>query len=495
MYENQWQPIDTYRLRISQPRFKLSHLHYEDNTPYNFKADPMMPNQFLFGLHFEKSYLVSAPGDDVSFWANLCIFSYFMIHMKSYDLFDSFLEQFNIAIQNRGTGILRENLVAFFCLCRKYYGIIEDPVKQDMFALKIITRMTALLPINRENMTVGSEAAKLFASIVLKHLSERSQEIWTTVIDSEWLSFSEGLVKLCCIQLLDGQVSIEQTNDYFIILSTIPDKTRREETVIKLLTLLNNLRYTLPRNQDVALYSLIDQNHLTLEHIELAASLETYISYLTQFVLSHQEDPNELHEKIQTQLDKLLSEKRFLNELDSIVYLLKFMATQTTKAVDDINEAATKRVKFVFETSNAVRKTVENYLNERNVHITLDEFPLIRDIIFRYHSSYILHNIACQQYLGRMLHRRDNQTANYFIIWFQQFLCESNPDWMNYETLLIQWTQCFVHNQDLFSTIIQQIDTLIELWTKVAPNDHKRTTLFVTHMITECFRQGKEQNI
>ncbi|CAF3944692.1 unnamed protein product, partial [Rotaria sordida] len=296
--------------------------------------------------------------------------------------------------------------------------------------------MLAPLPINQENTIIGSEAAQLFASIIFKTLLQNLQAIWPTIIDKEWSSFREGLVILYCIRLQHHQMAENEANDSFDLLSMIPDETRRQETVTKLLSLLDNLRCVLKRNEEVALYTLIGRDRLTFEHLEVAASLETYISYLTQLVIAHQGDNNELEEKIHIQLDKLLRENRFPNE-----------------------------------------------------------FPFMCDIIFRSYNSYILHDIDRQQYLSRMLSRRDDRTMEYFITWFQYFLCDLNPDWVNYQSLLNLWTECFIYNQDMFSNIIKQIDMLIDSWTKVASQDHQRSNFFLTHMVTQCFRQVSPDQI
>jgi hypothetical protein len=114
------------------------------------------------------------------------------------------------------------------------------------------------------------------------------------------------------------------------------------------------------------------------------------------------------------------------------------MKTQPNETYDDINKAAVQRVKTFFEKNDLVWTTIAKHLNEKNYHIVLDDFPLIRDIIFRSYSPYFLYGIDPQQYLSRMLSRRDDQTMNYFIVWFQFFLCESYPDWMNYQSLVNQ---------------------------------------------------------
>jgi hypothetical protein len=62
---------------------------------------------------------------------------------------------------------------------------------------------------------------------------------------------------------------------------------------------------------------------------------------------------------------------------------------------------------------------------------------------------------------------------------------------MNYKQCLQQWTQCFVDNREIFKKIIEQVDVLIQLWTNATLNDEKRLSFFVTHMVTRCFQQGK----
>jgi hypothetical protein len=234
-----------------------------------------------------------------------------MISMKSYDMFDSFLTQFTIAIQERGRSISRENLNIFFTNCRKFYSTIEHTVKEDVSALKVLVRMTARLPINQDNMIIGSEAGRQFASMILNNLSEKLLVIWPTITEAEWPSFRAGFVTLCCIKLLHHQVSGKVASDTLNLLPMIPKPEQKQEIAMELLNLLSNLQRPLPEKQEVALYSLIGEQDLTLEHLELATSLETYVSYLTQLVIVHQGDAHELEERIQRQLDKLLKEKRF----------------------------------------------------------------------------------------------------------------------------------------------------------------------------------------
>ena len=225
-------------------------------------------------------------------------------------MFDSLLEQFNITLQQRERNISREKLNWFFQNCRKNYSIIERIVNQDVPALKILIRMISVLPLNKENILDSSEAARQFSSIVLRILSEKFSNAWPTIGEAEWLSFNDGLVTLCCLRLLHSQKSVEETDETSHLLSLIPDEVQRRETVLKLLNSLGNWQCTLSKRQQVALYALLDKKELELKHLEVASSLETYISYLTQVMISYHGDAKQLEDDIEKQLNKLLTERR-----------------------------------------------------------------------------------------------------------------------------------------------------------------------------------------
>ena len=291
-------------------------------------------DQFLFEVRFAKTaYVISAPGkqifvnipfffdhhfisgNDISFWGHLHLYSFCIIYLKSYHLYDSFLEQFNIALQQqRDKGISRENLNLFFHNCRRHYSIIEHIVNAEIPALKILVRMASILPLDRGNVIIGSEAARQFSSIILRALSDKFALEWPTIDNVEWISFRNGLVVLCCLKLLHRQQSTEGTSGTSDLLSLIKDETRQGETVLQLLDLLRNLQCTLSENEEVALYKLIDKNHFELKHLELATSLETYVSYLTQLMMGHRGEINQLEEDIQNQLNRILTEKRFTSK-------------------------------------------------------------------------------------------------------------------------------------------------------------------------------------
>lgn len=177
-------------------------------------------------------------------------------------------------------------------------------------------------------------------------------------------------------------------------------------------------------------------------------------------------------------------------ELTEILFILKYL-----KSPDGINESVSERIHFIFETNPRLRTTVYNYLTEKNSSISPDEYPLIRDILFRYYNEFLLHNINCQQYLSRMLTYLNEQTIDYLILWFKHFLCESNPKWMNYQNLLRQWTDCLFSKQHFFSQTIKQMDVLIDMWNNAALEDHQRSHFFIEHMASRCFHQSNVSSL
>lgn len=176
--------------------------------------------------------------------------------------------------------------------------------------------------------------------------------------------------------------------------------------------------------------------------------------------------------------------------LSSILFILNFMKMTANEVQDNKNEVVVQKIKFILETNSVMRNTLGSHMNARNHHIAENEFPIVRDIIFRCYNPYVLHDIDRQQYLLRTLSRRDNRTIDYFTAWFKNFLCESNPDWMNYEALLQRWTSCFAHDENLLTAIIKQVDRLYEQWSGAALADYQRSVFFATHMATLCFGHG-----
>jgi hypothetical protein len=158
---------------------------------------------------------------------------------------------------------------------------------------------------------------------------------------------------------------------------------------------------------------------------------------------------------------------------------------------NDQNKIVIQRLQKILQDRQLLWDMISCHLEERKHHIGIDEFWLVRNIFLRYYNPFYLYNINPQDYFFCMLTRRDDHNMEYFVAWFKFFLCESRPIWMNYDVLLQQWTNGFLHDQNMFSEIIRQIDMMIEMWKNVAPDDSQQTNSFVQHMVDQCFQQSK----
>ena len=213
-------------------------------------------------------------------------------------------------MQQRQRKLSHEDLNEFFLCCHTHCSIIKNAVKDDSIALKSLVRMMAPLSISRENMIAVNPTIRLFVRFVLQALSEKLQTVWESLVESEWESFCEGLVTLFCIELYYTKPEKEM-NATLDLLTMIPEESQRQKFASKLVNSLKELKCILTKGQEAFLYKLMGQKNLKLEQLDLASSLETYITYLTQILEFHQGYADQLRAKIETQLDRLLREKRF----------------------------------------------------------------------------------------------------------------------------------------------------------------------------------------
>ncbi|CAF4423205.1 unnamed protein product, partial [Rotaria sp. Silwood2] len=471
--------IQLYQLRISAPGFTYTS-HYEEDLFRDIIVGPSTSHQFLFDTRFNRGLLSIPPGSSIPFLDHLCIFTYFLLSTQSYDKVDSLFDQFAATLESRKIIISRESLKIFFNLCYKYLSTIENVLKQDLDALKILIRMIGLLSISRENL-IFDQAASIFASIILKNLCDKLDAVLTTINENDWTSFCQGLVTLICIKLLH-QGNENEASNTIDLLSRMPEGQQRKDAVLKLLDLFYELQCRLSKNKVMELYTLVEPDDLALKYLELAVSIEIYIDYLTYFLKIREDNTNDFQENIKDQLDRLLEKNYFPITLFDIAFILTYLKQQT-------DNKSIQLIQSVFQTNNTLRSKIESDLNRRNYNISTNEFPLIRDIMIRSYNSFLLHNINRQQYLLRTLNRRNDRTSDYFLSWFECFLCEIDEDWINYQELTRQWTECFVTNKKMLSEVMEKVDSLIDLWTKVAPNNNQRSNFFVTHMVAQCFRQ------
>ena len=115
----------------------------------------------------------------------------------------------------------------FFNQCDKYLPAIENVLKQDLSALKILIRTIGLLSISRENI-IKDQIASTFASIIIENLYAKLGDVLTTINGNEWTSFCQGLITLICIKLF-YQGNAKERNNAFDLLSKMLEGEQRVE--------------------------------------------------------------------------------------------------------------------------------------------------------------------------------------------------------------------------------------------------------------------------
>ena len=190
------------------------------------------------------------------------------------------------------------------------YTVVEKRVNVHIDAVKVLIRMLSVLPINLENITGKSAAARVMVSNIHRNLLNKNLFFWEIVLNHEWLSLRQGLVTSLCLSLYCSERA-EHTDQCSIVLKKITDQTKRTEAVTQLLDLLKRVNCFAKREEMLKLFELIKSKNLTLEQLEKGGYLEIYIHHLTKIILSTENGNNQWEEKIRMQLKKFPRNKLF----------------------------------------------------------------------------------------------------------------------------------------------------------------------------------------
>ncbi|CAM4864589.1 unnamed protein product [Rotaria socialis] len=479
----------SFKIRISEPGITYTS-HYYAHSLHALMISPSMSDQFLFGIHFKKGGITSlkatAPGSSISLWDSLPIFTYYLLRTQSYDKCDALFDQFKIIEESIRIIISPDGLERFLSMCLKYLSTIENVLNQDLNALKVLIQMIALIPISKQNVFLDKQASE-FVPVILKIISDRINTLMVIINKNDWISFYKGLTLLICIKILHEKDK-NDTDNTIDLLSRISEKGQREDAALQLFKLFKLIERRLPGNKMMELYKLVNPKDLSLEYLEPTVSWETYIYGLTHIVENCEYCMNDLEDHIKDQLRRFLNANYFPMLLPDVAWILTYLKQQT-------NSNSTQIIQRIFQKSDFLQISIEKYLDSRSYSITSHEFPLVRDILIRSYNSELMHNINRPEYLLRMLTYRKEHKTDHFIEWFKCFLCETDENWIRYQDLVYHWTNCFVKDQIALFEIMKEVDLLIDLWIKVAPNNNQRSDFFVAHMVTQCFSQENVNNL
>ncbi|CAF2743269.1 unnamed protein product, partial [Rotaria sp. Silwood2] len=267
-------------------------------------------------------------------------------------------------------------------------------------------------------------------------------------------------------------------------------KNRQHDVAFDLLNLLRDLKFTLFENTEMNLFKFIDSAQLTLGHLDVAGSLETCIAYLSYLFKTHDVNDYEYVSEVSSYLDRLLQENHFTIQLSDVAFVLRYLKNQAKPEDNGNNSGVIRQIQCIFEKSDRLRTEIEQYFKNNNNQFSLNDLPLISDIIFHCYNDSLLYGIDRRKFILETLIKRNDSTIIYFLNWFKFLLCTSPSNWMDYNKLLKEWTKCFVDNRDIFFNIINHTDNLIQLWAKATVNNAQSCNFFIEHMIEQCFNQG-----
>ncbi|UJR36511.1 hypothetical protein I4U23_029232 [Adineta vaga] len=481
--ENGRLPITYYRLRLSRkiPHSDTTYRDYIDEKDRVFDNPRSTVHYFLFDVHFAKNIVDAAPGHNVPFWSQLCLYTYYIIRQYMYDTFRILIKQFEKAIQDENRKLSLADFNEFFqdCLAYSSYAL-SVPAKQHLDE-KLIICMAGILPITKSNFDLTSHSTTKFALAVTDNLREHFDQIFAPITNEDWPLFRHGLILYLSIELLI------QSSDTITLIHRMKNEYCKKDLANVLLKRLEDLQRPVLGLNWTDLFKLVDSNIVSLKQLELTERIPIYISSLVQ-VLGIQKDNHAIHDEIIRQFDQLIFEDRLAVNLESIVFLLKFLQIESIET-DDSAKNIFKIVNTAIENSIQLRVKIKEYLY--SLIITIEHFRDIRLIIsFISKSSIILFLINKRDLLMHLFsHAHASYSYEFFKQWCISFLLFdekiNDRNDHDYQDVLKQWSNQFNRKHDITIKIMKDIDIFINAF----ENKHYQT-IFIQHMIHLCFQQA-----
>ncbi|CAF0807414.1 unnamed protein product [Didymodactylos carnosus] len=469
-----------YFMRVSQSKSYQPTYHFEDKTER--MLDTRQHCYYIFSLHFEKSgwsHLSTCPGESVPLFHQLWRFTYLIIVMNKLNTFSSFITQF---LQQSKEYIDYNDMTKIFKQCLKNICLIQDEISSNPNAISALICMFGLMEINTSNITPVCEEAKSLITKVLR--------AFLTHMDSVLEQYRDhidcGLINLLFIEILTK--NIDADIDTISILRKIP--IRQHDIVERLIQKLFNNKPLIKRENWLELFTLKKDKIVPIECLPMIATLKDYMTYVTSIVSQEQDKNTEENLRMELSLtfNDLLSKRQLEINCRSIIYILKALYEQ-------INDSLIARINhYVFESSEELRIQIQNYL------ISSEAFSLEPDEIndlFRYYNPYILEKVDDKTtYLVRHLNRtstaKSNRTIEFYIKWFENFICDQHytqttQEFENFQRLFDAWLQQIKQNSSSFDNVLKSIDQLLN---KLSCSD-KRMIYVVESILTLCFESKK----
>lgn len=210
----------------------------------------------------------------IPFWNQLCIYTYALIRRKMYNVFDILFNQFQIVVEQNQQTLTAPELIDFSEICARHLEYATTYSVNQSTMIKMLIRMTGLLPITKENIYPRNDRTVKIALDFLANAKEDYKSMLGEITPQEWPLFRDGLVLYLCFELLS------QPNDRINLVHSIPDEEWRKDLAIALLQRLAELEERISDQNCTDLFSLADLSRLTSEHFQLISSVQMYVKIL-----------------------------------------------------------------------------------------------------------------------------------------------------------------------------------------------------------------------
>lgn len=524
-FNRSWKEIDQYHFEISRTFIKIGSITHNEKGNETHTLSDCFQNKyhFIFDIQFSSTLTSPLPGKnlyklyvdkysnfiylgvDTSAFLNFFLFTCFILHIQTYDLFNVLTDQFQIYLSRTNYSFSKHNFNDIFEICDQYLpDLVKFNSNNKFMNLQIILRMIGFLPIEKENFDRNNGYSKAFTKWMMVHV----RNDFSMVYQSECLLIKSGLITCLRIELLQQRFDYCNVNE-LDFLQQISDKSQRQDIANDLLDQLEKLNLPIVGNSNwIDLFIIVDPTKIKIEHLNLINSLKTFIICiikLSKVLTDHNnfvkkmadyfEDrisqgyiPGKMRKKI---INLIINKCIYLVDVENILSLLTFLeekpVNNTVMAEDFLST-----VRLVIKDSLALKEKIKDYFD--NLVVTDKNMKQISQVFCYIHKYEFLTQINKQEILCKSLkHCKPNEYIN----WFQYFLTENQIWNQSDNTLRKAWFQKWVLkcicDYTSMKYIFEAIDKLLYNFNDSITDDGFRT-YFIDFVFKFCFVEGKLQH-
>jgi hypothetical protein len=136
------------------------------------------------------------------------------------------------------------------------------------------------------------------------------------------------------------------------------------------------------------------------------------------------------------------------------------------------------------------------YLNALDV-IQITDLKLLHELFHSYNPS-LLFELDKTIYLINTLNGNEKRSCDFYIVWFECFLCDEHYvqteiEWQQFQQLLKEWSKKFRDNRELLEQITMKMNILLQNLATVVKKESndRRLIYFINHMIEIYVQKSK----